>query len=250
MKTNSAQYTALASWYDVFVGVDYTAIADFIDKTVKHLMPEAELVLDLACGTGNLTLKLAGMGYDMTGIDISSEMLSCAIAKRARGKRILWLNQDIRSFELYGTVDVAVCVLDSINYLCSIEDVRECFAHVRNYLNPNGLFIFDCNTRYKFENLLDGRVYNYEKDGVFCSWESSFAGKSGICRHTLNFFNRRIDGNYSRSTEQQTQKYYSRRTIKQLLSENSLDIIDIYPNYSFEQLSERDERICFVTRKK
>ena len=145
-------YTFLPAYYDrLNREIDYGKWAgDIADILRSHGIGEDSLVLDLACGTGSLTVCLARLGYDMIGADLSAEMLGIA---RSKSPDVLWLNQDMRSFELYGTVKAVVCCLDSVNYLLKLKDLYDCFGLVHNYLEPDGLFIFDVNTGYKFEKI-------------------------------------------------------------------------------------------------
>ena len=162
-------YGAIARVYDKFnrEEINYSAWADFIEKIFDRFSPhKPELVLDLACGTGTMTRELARRGYDMIGVDASADMLSEAYCN-GDGERILYLNQDMRSFELYGTVGAVVCCLDSLNYLVNDGDLGTTFATVHNYLDPDGLFIFDMNTPYKFENIYSDNAYVLEDDGVY-----------------------------------------------------------------------------------
>ena len=151
-------YDLLSRVYDsVNSDIDYAAWADFIEKIVKkESKVKPDLVLDLGCGTGKMTLELASRGYDMTGIDYSPDMLDVARERAENigvGEGMLWLCQDITEFELYGTVDFAVCCLDVVNHLTSKKSLDKCFNLVHNYLVPDGLFIFDVNGKYKFENI-------------------------------------------------------------------------------------------------
>ena len=146
-------YDLLAPFYDKYNGdIDYCAWADFIERIIKKHSDgvNTELVLDLGCGTGRMTVELARRGYDMTGVDYSPEMLDMARVRAERegfSDSILWLCQDMTEFELYGTVDAAVCCLDCMNHLTDVKSFYKCLDLVRNYLVPNGLFIFDVNAK-------------------------------------------------------------------------------------------------------
>ena len=175
------QYNFLASVYDLLNDeYDYTKYADFLDGEIKaNEKTRSSLVLDLACGTGKITFALRECGYDMTGIDLSEEMLSCAkdICYDKGINDILWLCQDMREFELYGTVDACVCCLDSINYLTRASDVKKCFSLVHNYLIPDGVFIFDVNTPYRFENVYGNNDYILENEGSLLAWHNEYNEK-------------------------------------------------------------------------
>ena len=155
-------YSVIAGVYDrINSGVDYERWADYVESLFeKHLEKRPELVLDLASGTGSMTLALAARGYDMIGVDLSEEMLAEATDRMyimiddgilpEDGRRPLFLCQDIREFELYGTVGAVLCCLDSLNYLTEKDDLKKTLKTVHNYLEPGGIFIFDINTPYKF----------------------------------------------------------------------------------------------------
>lgn len=148
-------YTSFAQVYDMFMdNVDYSAWSKYLIQLLKEYQVEDGLVLDLGCGTGNMTELLAEEGYDMIGVDNSEDMLEIASEKRAEsGLNILYLLQDMREFELYGTVKAVVSICDSINYILEEDDLREVFSLVNNYLDPKGMFIFDLNTKYKYEQM-------------------------------------------------------------------------------------------------
>lgn len=135
-----------------------------------------KLIAELGCGTGNITGRLAKEGYDMIGIDISEEMLSVARQKAVDegDKNILYLLQDMTEFELYGTVDVILCLCDSINYITEYEDIVKVFKLVNNYLEPGGLFIFDINTEYKFKNILGENTFADSEENAAYIWQNYY----------------------------------------------------------------------------
>ena len=200
-------YSAIAECYDALNShIDYESFANFLNKEIRAGgESDGSIVLDLACGTGNITLPLLKRGYDMIGVDLSGDMLNIARNKKD-GDKVLWLCQDMRSFELYGTVGAVVCCLDSINYLTSRQGLDKCFSLVHNYLDPNGIFIFDVNTPYKFEHVYGNNHYILEDDGIYCGWQNYFDKKSGLCDFELSFFYENDDGSYTRLDETQTER--------------------------------------------
>lgn len=246
------QYTALAKFYDQLNSeVDYKTWAKFLHDTIeRHKQIETKLILDLACGSGNITIQLAEFGYDMIGVDLSVDMLMEA-RQKSMGYDILYLNQDMRSFELYGTVDAVVCCLDSINYLLEYSDVKKCFSLVYNYLNPSGIFIFDVNTPYKFENIYADNVYIFEpNEDIFCSWQNLYDTETRICDFYLNIFSS-IDGNkYERYQEQQFEHMYTQRELLDVLSTTGFDVIDIVSDFNNNKPKESDERWFFICKSK
>lgn len=243
------QFSALAKFYDRFVGADYEAITDYIDNQIRQYNPDASLVCDIGCGSGTITLSLLDKGYDMIGIDGSIEMLSEAQNKRYKhpnGEKALFLCQQLPEFELYGTVDCLISTLDTLNYITEPNDLDRLFYWFRNYLNPNGLLIFDVNTEYKYQTLLNDQCRVYDEEDVFMVWQSHY--NANICHHDLSIFNR-IDDCYERFDEQQMQRYYSVDHIKGLLQKYGFKIIRIADDYSEKAPSETTQRLTFVAMK-
>jgi SAM-dependent methyltransferase len=239
----------LAPYYDQFVGADYNKIEKFILARIQEYSPDASLVCDLGCGSGTLTYRLLEHGYDMIGIDGSVEMLSEANNKRyehPNGESVLFLCQQLPEFELYGTVDVILSTLDTFNYITYPADHDRLFYWLRNYLNPNGLLIFDVNTQYKYQELLDRHCEVYEEDDVYMVWHSQFDGT--MCQHTLTFFEK--DGeHYYRSDEEQQQRYYSVDEIRELLLKYGFKLLEMRNDYSECTPDQTTQRITFVSVK-
>jgi len=168
----------------------------------------------------------------------------------------LYLNQDMRDFELYGTVDVVVCCLDSVNYLLTDSDVRKCFSLVYNYLNPAGLFIFDVNTPHKFENIYadNAYVFEIENEDIFCVWQNSYDKETRLCDFYLNIFAADSNGNkkYRRYREEQTERMYTKEELTGLLSETGYDVVDIVWDRNYDTLSipKLNERWYFICKSK
>ena len=245
------QYSSLSSVYDELNSADYDKLASFIDSQIReneHV--KSSLVLDLACGTGKLTFKLREYGYDMTGVDLSDEMLSVAknYAYENKIDDVLFLCQDMKEFELYGTVDACVCTLDSINYLTKLDDVKRCFSLVHNYLIPEGVFIFDINTPYRFENVYGDNSYILENDFSLCAWQNEYNKKSKICKFYLSIFQESQDGKYERYDEIQREKCYSMKQIKKLLLDCGFEILNVYGNMDKKSATDTDEKWYFVAR--
>lgn len=244
-------YDILAPFYDsINSDIDYKKWADFIEKILKKEMnSRPELVLDLGCGTGKMTLELATRGYDMTGIDCSPEMLDIArnLAEEA-GHDILWLCQDMREFELYGTVDAAVCCLDCLNHLIDYEDLKQCLALVRNYLIPDGIFIFDVNGRFKFENVYADRAYTMEEEGGVCIWQNYYDAESRLCDFYITLFKEVKDGRYERYDDEQTERMYTLEEIKSALADTGMEFLGAYSDFDFNEASDESERIYIVAK--
>ena len=197
-----------------------------------------------------MTFELASRGYDMIGADMSEDMLTEAMDKAYdRGvEGILFLRQDMRSFELYGTVDACVCSLDSINYLTKISDVKKCLSTVYNYLIPDGVFVFDINTPYRFREIYAKNDFILENEISLLAWQNSFNEKTGICKFYLSIFKEDENGRYERYDEIQTEKCYSRRKIEALLRETGFELLAVYGDMSKKTADDTDEKWYFVAR--
>ncbi len=246
-------YSVLAGVYDTLMGdVDYAAFADFYERAFSaHMAKKPTIVLDLGCGTGTLTTILAERGYDMIGIDASEEMLSHAAARAENaGKSILYLAEDMRSLDLYGTVDAVVCSLDCINYLTKKEDVAQCFSSVHTFLSEGGLFLFDVNTVWKFAHIFGDSAYILEEEGIFVGWQNAYNENTKLCRFYLSFFLERADGTWNRLEEEQRERAYSDTTLKNLLTKAGFEVLGIYADIDETPVSDTDERHFFVCRKR
>lgn len=247
-------YGALAHVYDKLNGeVDYTAWADFFEAVFDRFSKERpKLVLDLGCGTGAMTVELAGRGYDMTGIDLSPEMLSEAYRRAADNRQsgILLIEGDISDFELYGTVGAVVSCLDVINHLTDRTDVERCFSLVHNYLDPDGLFIFDVNTPYKFRNVYADNDYVLEEDGAVCVWSNRLSDDGTLCDFRLSVFERQRDGRYIRRNSLQSERCYGEAELSRMLAEAGFEICGIWGGCDFSVPDEKCERWYIAARAK
>ena len=247
------QYDAIAHVYDrLNAELDYGAWADFVEANfARHLPARPDLVLDLACGTGSMTHVLAARGYDMIGVDRSPEMLSEAYA-RAGEVMPLFLCQDMRSFELYGTVGAVVCCLDSVNYLTGEGDLDRCFAAVHNYLDPDGLFLFDVNTPYKFAQVYGDNAYILEDEidgrAVWCGWQNSYDAETGLCDFFLTLFEEDEDGRYSRTEETQHERCFSHEALLAALERAGFAHLGTYADFAFSAPGETTERWYIAAR--
>ena len=248
-------YFAIAGVYDKLnKEIDYSKWADFFEKCFeRYSEAKPEIVLDLACGTGRMTREMAKRGYDMIGVDGSVDMLSKAYS--AGGEGILYLCQDMRELELYGTVGATVCCLDSLNYLIEDGELDTVFSLVHNYSDPDALFIFDVNSRYKFENVYADNSYILEdetEDGreIFCGWQNFYDSESRVCSFYLSLFEEQRNGSFSRADEEQFERCYDVDEIKQSLKNNGFELIDIFSDVDFGEVEDTSERLYFVAKAK
>ena len=248
-------YEALAAVYDRLNDqVDYAAWGDYFEACFARYGCKPQLVLDLGCGTGSMTLELCRRGYDMIGVDASAEMLSHAMERMySEGKSgILFLQQDMRELELYGTVGAVVSTLDCINYLTKEGDLDRCFALVHNYLDPDGVFLFDVNTPYKFRHVYGDNAYILEEEtdegACFCGWQNEFDEQSGLCRFSLSVFEELEDGCYRRRDEEQTERCYSREELTAALLRAGFDDIAFFGDFEYNAPGEDCERWYVAAR--
>ena len=206
-------YGLLAPYYDSWNSeLDYAAWADGIEAAfAAHFEGKVDAVLDLGCGSGRMTVELARRGYDMVGVDSSPEMLNVAresAEDAGLSERCLWLLQDMCGFELYGTVEAVVCCLDTLNHLTSYRDLRKALSLVHNYLVPGGLFLFDVNSREKFEAVYADNAYTFASDDAFCVWQNEYNPKTHIADFYVTLFTEESDGRYLRSEEVTRERMY------------------------------------------
>lgn len=255
---SAVAYGALAAYYDrLNAGIDYDAWAEFFLRACrKYGSFSPERVIDLGCGTGSMTLALLRCGLSVTGVDLSTEMLSEAYRKAtAEGYMPLLLCQDMCSFEIYAGAragesgfDAIVSTLDCINYLPDTAAVRRCFARVRASLREGGIFLFDVNTPYKFRSVYGNQAYVLEDNGVVCAWQNHFSPSRGTCRFDLTIFAEDDDGRYTRMDETQYERMYARHTLERLLAESGFALCDVLSDFDFAPAAEQDERWFFVAR--
>lgn len=243
-------YHVLAGVYDQMQEVDYEAFVDYYEAIFRKFGCRPELVLDLGCGTGNVTLAMAERGYDMIGLDASPEMLEIAMEKaKAADKDILFLQQDMTAFELYGTVGAMVCALDGVNYLTGDGELESMLRLLHYYLDPGGILIFDINTPYQFREVLDGRTFVYDCEDAYCVWSNDFDEEEKICYFDLNFFLRNPDGTYTRQDEYQEERAYSAEELQDAICRCGLLCLGVYDHLSFAPPKEDSRRIFLVVQR-
>lgn len=222
------------------------------DPLHKNLQQERNSILDLGCGTGTLTELLAGQGYDMIGIDNSQEMLQIAMDKRAEsGLDILYLLQDMRSFELYGTVGAVISVCDSVNYLLEEADIVQTFRLVNNYLFPEGVFIFDFNTVYKYQVVIGDATIAENRDQCSFIWENYYHEAEEVNEYDLTIFVQEDENadTYRRFQETHYQRGYRLEQMQDYLRQAGLVFLEAIDADTHGEVTEISERIYVAARK-
>lgn len=245
-------YTSFAHVYDTFMdNVPYEEWTEYIVGILREHGIDDGLVLELGCGTGSITERLAEQGYDMIGADNSEDMLQIAMDKRsASGHSILYLLQDMRKFELYGTVRAVVSACDSINYVTDPEDLLEVFRLVNNYLDPHGIFIFDFNTEYKYREVLGSQFIAEDREECSFIWDNYYDSEQQINEYELTFFVRDDDSRplYRKYQETHYQKGYTLGQIQSLLKRAGLAYLAAYDAYTKDAPLRSSERICVIAQ--
>lgn len=266
------QYTGFAYVYDMFMdNVPYDKWTEYLHKLLKEYNIKDGLVCELGCGTGNITRRLRDLGYDMIGIDLSPDMLQMAMEKETDNS-ILYLNQDMREFELYGSVAAIVSICDSMNYILDEEDLFEVFRLAENYIDPNGMFIFDMNTEYYYKHILGERTICETRDEGSFIWENYYDEETSINEFDMTIYaklsedknddaagkkkskksnssNSSANNLYQRFDEVHEQKAYKISTVKRLLKKAGFGEIECFAAGTKEAPTRTTERVYFVAKR-
>ena len=244
-------YSGFAKVYDLFMdNIPYEEWTDYVKELLAEEGVTDGILLDLGCGTGSVTELLAKSGFDMIGIDNSEEMLEIAMEKRAEsGLDILYLLQDMREFELYGTVKGVVSICDSMNYILDDEDLLDVFKLVHNYLDNDGIFIFDMNTMYKYKNILADNTFAEDREESSFIWENYYDEEEEINQYDLSLFVQEEDGRYCKYEETHLQRAYGQQCVEELIKESGLELLHVYDAFTRELPAEDSQRIYFVCRR-
>ena len=210
---------------------------------------ERNLVVDLGCGTGTLTELLYKLGYDMIGIDNSSEMLNVAMEKRAEtGSEILYLLQDMRELELYSTVGTVVSVCDSVNYILEEEELLETFSLVNNYLYPGGIFIFDFNTEYKYREVIGDTTIAENREDCSFIWENYYDPETCVNEYDLTIFVQEEEEIFRRFTETHYQKGYTPEQMVKLIEQAGMKLMEMKDADTGEAVTKESQRVYIVAK--
>lgn len=241
-------YESLAGVYDALTeDVGYERRADYLEKLLKRSRIPVHTVLDLACGTGAMTALLTERGYELIGVDASPEMLSRARekAENLSGEPPVFLNQAMPELDLYGTVDAAVCCLDSLNYLTSPRDVQRTFQRLHLFISPGGVLLFDINSVEKLASL-DGQVFLDEREDIYCVWRTEYEKRSRLCTYWMDIFTRRPDGGWNRSEEEHRQRGYTVDELRTWLMDAGFTRIRTFGDCRMAAPRENEQRIYFA----
>jgi SAM-dependent methyltransferase len=244
-------YTGFASVYDIFMdNIPYDEWAEYIEHLLKKSNIKDGLILELGCGTGSITARLAEKGYDMIGIDASEDMLAIARENsEVSNNKILYLCQDMRDFELYGTVAAVISVCDSMNYITTEEDLSMVFRLVNNYLDPGGLFLFDLDTQYAYEEVLgDSTIAENREEGSFI-WENTYYPEEMINEINLTLFIPQ-EALFQKHEETHYRRAYAIDTIKRLIEEAGMEWIAVYDTLTEKRPKKDSERVYILAREK
>lgn len=242
-------YTDFASVYDTFM--DETPYEEWCEHVVGFLKQygiQEGLVLDLGCGTGTMTEYMARLEYDLIGVDYSMDMLNIAMKKKEQSQLdILYLHQDMRAFELYGTVKGIYSVCDSMNYMTNSVDLLEVFRLVNNYLEPNGIFVFDFNTVYKYETIIGDTTIAENREECSFIWENYYDKDSRINEYDLTIFVEE-EGLFRKFQETHYQRAYELEEMKEWIEQSGLVFLEAYDADTLEVPKETSERLYVIAR--
>ncbi len=248
-------YGDFAQAYDALTfNVPYDEIAKYYNDILCSLTNGKKL-LDMGCGTGNLTVRMARYGFDVIGQDASSEMLSQAAAKQTRaageseGLNIRWICQNMAQTELAEPVDAVISTLDSVNHLESTDEIERCFRAAAKALKKGGVFAFDVNTVFKHREILASNTFVYDVDGVYCVWQNEFDPKDNGVDIELDLFFEEEDGAYTRGYESFREIAVGEDELRRMLENSGFQIVEIWEYLTKSIPNERSEKLMIAARK-
>lgn len=246
-----AGYGDFAYYYDLLTeNVDYESRCNYITDLLAENGIGKGILLDLACGTGTVSMLLSQKGYEIIGVDASEEMLSVAQEKKMESEAdVFFLCQKMEQLDLFGTINGAVCTLDSINHVTKEETVKEIFRRVSLFMEDKGIFIFDVNTPYKHREVLGNNTFVYDMDDVYCVWQNS-TDKNLLTNISLDVFEKDEEEDvYYKYTEQFQERGYDLDLIRKWAQDNKFEVIGIYEEMTKNEVKADTERAVFVLKK-
>lgn len=249
-------YSNFAACYDQLMdNIPYDEWFSYLHGLLKEYKIENGIIAEIGCGTGNITELMAAAGYDMIGIDNSDAMLDIANQKKeANNSSSLYLLQDMREFELYGTVKAIISLCDSLNYVTDSDDLLQVFKLVNNYLDPKGLFIFDFHPRYYYKELVADATIAEDRDDISFIWDNFYDEEEDINELALSLFVKESDDNfesgslYRKYQELHLQRGYTLQEMKSLVTASGLELVATYDAFTKEEATEECERIYIIAR--
>lgn len=267
---NTITYDSFASVYDMFMdNIPYDTWTDYVIELLSEFNITNGLICELGCGTGNITARLAKKGFEMIGIDNSYEMLEIAREKEIESlwseeeldldsdnaSRILYLEQDMRKFELYGTVSAIISLCDSMNYITTEKDLLKVFQLVNNYLDPRGIFIFDMKTEHYYRDVLGDTTIAENREEASFIWENTYNKDTRINEYELTIYQqikeqKRKDRLFKRSEEIHIQRAYPLCVLKEILKEAGMEFVAAYDALTKNPVTQESERMYLIAREK
>lgn len=244
-------YDLFSEFYDNLTSdVNYKQRTDYLISIFKKFDKLPSLLLDVGCGTGNFSIEFAKRGVDVIGVDPSFSMLSVAKRKAlAENLSILFLNQSGEELDLYGTVDGAICCLDTVNHITDKRNLQKLLNKVSLFLEPQKLFVFDINTEYKHKDILGNNSFVFENDKTYCVWQNFYDSKSKITDIFLDFFVADNNDNYVRSSESFSERVYNNDEITSMLKKAGFSVLKVFDENTFNKPKANSQRVIYVTRK-
>lgn len=246
----SEAYSEFATVYDQLMdNIPYTDWFSYLHNLLIEYGIDCGIVADLGCGTGNITELMAASGYDMIGIDYSVSMLDIANEKKQNNNSgTLYLCQDMRDFELYGTVSAFISICDSVNYITETDDLEHVFTLVNNYLDPKGVFIFDFNTKYYYSEIVADSTIAEDRDNISFIWDNYFDEETNLNELALSLFVQERNDLYRKYEEIHIQRGYNLEQMIKIVKTSGLEFLNAYDAFTHDTATEKSERIYIIAR--
>lgn len=244
-------YGEFADYFDFLNGdAQYSKRTKYMLELFQRFGTRPNILLDLACGTGEFSVAFAKKGLDVIGVDCSENMLAVARDKAQKAKQdVLFLCQRAEELDLYGTVGGAICCFDSINHITESAVLSKAFEKVSLFLEPDGLFIFDVNTVYKHKNVLGGKTFVYDEEDVYFVWNNEYKEKKHLVNIYLDIFQRIGNDEYKRIRQSITERAYTADELDKMLKKAGLEVVAVYDDMSYAPPHNESQRIYYVTKK-
>ena len=243
-------YGEFAAIYDELMNdFDYQMWFKYIESIFEKYDHKGKNVLEMACGTGNLSEEIAKGDYNLTAFDLSDDMLVIGDSKLNKYRNVRLLKQDMTDFDFREKFDSVISICDSINYILEERDLRKVFKNVYEHLEEKGLFIFDINSRYKLTEVIGNNSFVEDRENIFYTWENFYDIEDDIVEFYLTFFVSDDGENYVRFNEDHVEKPWKQERIVEILKEVGFSQVDIVEAFSFEEVNDKTERINFIVRK-